>query len=209
MEPEIEKWGRENYPRLMENPRAIETLYRRKVQNQPVMTSQVSAYRLERLAELKPNEVVTVIVTKADVTVRELSVCKECNRSKCEHDVGRIPFYVVKMLAFDGSGQQYLEQIGTNKEIVDTAQGYEEFIATGQFKLNEKYGNEFGVKNMSPVSRRQLEAWDALQDVQTLKGGDAGISEEEFAEATKGKEELLAPFFDRVFISHQNGRVKW
>ncbi len=221
MEPVIEAWGREHYPRLMENEKLIEALYRRKVLNRPTMVSQIMAYPLKRVLNLVPNESASLIITKVDSTVIERSVCKVCNRSakNCKtnqqegsaHTFEAIPFYVVNMLAGDESGMQKFQRLGTDRDSVDAIEHGEVFVVTGSLKksTNEKWGDEFDIKSFAVISGEQKEAWDVLEDYYSIHGGEGGIAEEEFKKFVDGKAELMAPILERVYVSHLDGRVRF
>jgi hypothetical protein len=209
MEAEIEKWGRENYPRLMDNQKLIESLYRKKVLNQPTMIAQATAYPLVKVNTLQPAKVVSLIITKVESNIRELQVCRECNRAKCTHDVGKVAFYVCRMVAGDDTAMENFERVSTNKDLIDVIDKNEEFLVSGSLKVDEKYGRSFSIKSAAPLTKEQIAAWERLEEYNSIHGGEAGLSEEEFENATKLNKELLHPFFERVFISRQNGRVKW
>jgi hypothetical protein len=210
MEPVIEAWGRKNYPRLMGNPRAIEQLYKRQVLGQPTMTNQITAYPLSKIVDFKQGKVVTALVTKVEAHTRTLDVCKQCFKRTCEHAGGeRIPFYVCRMIGVDETSTESFERLGTDKSLVDVIEENTEFIVSGALKVDEKWGREFQVKNIAPLTKEQLEAWDKLDDYAEVHGGEGGLSEEEFELATKLNRELLSPFFERVYISHVGGRVRW
>jgi hypothetical protein len=210
MDAEIEKWGREHYPYVMSNPKLIESLYRKKVLNQPSMSLQTMAYQLSSISELKADMPVSLIVTKVESSVNTMDVCKECNKRKgCEHNTGRVPFYICRMIAGDQSGIESFERIGTDKAVVDIIEGNELFVVSGVLKVSEKFGREFYIKSIAALTPEQLTAWSKLDDYKEVHGGEGGLSEEEFEFATKANKELLSPIFERVFISHANGRVKW
>lgn len=213
LEPSIEQWGREHYPRLMENTKLVEALYRRKVLNKPTLVGQTMAYPLEKVASLKADKAVSVIVTKVESKVTERQLCKVCGKGpkncKDAQPTEKVPFYVVNMLAGDESGMTKFQHLTSNKDVVDMLEGGEVFVFTGSYKVHEKYGNEFDVRSGASLSDEQKEAWDKLDDYYSIKGGEGGISEEEFSKVLDGKQELLAPVLERVYISHQDGRVRY
>jgi hypothetical protein len=221
MEPVIEQWGRENYPRLMENEKLIEALYKRKVLNKPTLVSQIMAYPLKKVVNLVPDEAASVIVTKVESTVTERSVCKVCNRSNkncakaqqegSKHTFEATPFYVVNMLAGDETGMQKFQRLGTDRDSVDAIEHGEVFVLTGSLKksTNERWGDEFDIRSFAVLSTEQKEAWDSLDDYNSIHGGEGGLSEDEFNKFVDGKQELMAPIFERVYVSHLDGRVRF
>lgn len=215
MEAVIEQWGRANYPRLMENPSVVEELYRKKVLNQPSKSQAVMAYPLTRvksLAELRVGTPVTLVVTKVDSRTQKTDICKTCNRRRCietGHTNERLPFYIVSMTGADESGIGTFKRVGSDPYAIELVEGSEEFIVSGTYKRNEKYGDEFAMTAIVPVSKEQLSAWDALEDYASVHGGEGGMDELEFNKFIEGKEKLLQPFFERIFIDRSAGRVKW
>lgn len=222
MEPSIELWGREHYPRLMENPALIEKLYQRKVLNKPTMVGQVMAFPLEKVRDLKAGKAVSMIVTKVDTTITSREACKECFKSpkNCTNpahhtapggEVEKIALYTVNMLAGDETAMTKFQRPFADKEVADSIENGDVFVMTGSFKIDDtgKWGNEFVIKSFAVLTQEQKDAWDALDDYYSIHGGEGGISEDEFAKVTAGKEELLEPIFERVYISHLDGRVRF
>lgn len=213
MEPNIERWGRENYPRLMTNPELIESLYKKKVMHQPTILQAV-AYPLVKVGAVRPENAVTLIVTKVDSSVRSVEggVCKQCSKKICTetgHGPERKPFYICTMVAGDDTASMTFKRIGSEKEPIEIIQQNEEFIISGTLHEKEKFGREFDIKSVEALTKEQLTAWDALADYYDVHGGEAGISEEEFSLQTKNREVALKPFMEKVFISRAGGRVKW
>lgn len=211
MEAEIADWGRRFYPRLIENPVLIESLYRKKVLNQ-VTSQQTMAYPLGKIASLEPNKVVALIVTKVDSTVRTHQVCSVCHRKACTdstHPPERIPFYAVSMTAGDESGMDKFHRVGTDKADVDLIEQNEDFVIHAMLKTPGQYGREVAIKRIVPLSKANVEAWGRVDDYWAVHGGEMGVAEDEFSKVTAGLEKELTPFMEMVFIAHVGGRVKF